>query len=206
VNVVELNNVEGDDIIANFVRQSKRKNIIVSTDKDFLQLVDDHTSVYRPGRLDKLVTPSNIMNYCKELFKLKKLKFKPSWLCSMRILVGDASDNIPGASGVGELRSVQLFNQCGDDPNAILEYLKPIPKKLAWQTNIIKFIESGNWELNSKLMDLTRGPKIPIKDLIQASQYNYSEAYQFMTDLKVGDFIFEDEINRLICAYECLTN
>ena len=205
VNVIEMQDVEGDDLITNFVTQSQRKNIIVSTDKDFLQLVDEKTSLYRPGKLDMFITLKNLEVYCNTLFKLQDLKFKKEWLTSMRILTGDQSDNIPGALKVGELRSVQLFNMFGNNSNGILNGLKSLDKRNAWQNNVIIFIESGNWELNDKLMDLRKGPKIPIKDLIQRAKYNYSEAYQFMLELKVDDFSFEDEIEQLICAYECLT-
>lgn len=205
VNVIEMQNVEGDDIISNFVTQSKRKNIIVSTDKDFIQLINSNISVYRPGKLDMLITSSNVVSYCKRLFKIKDMDFKQEWLTGMRILTGDNSDNIPGADGVGEIRSIQLFNECDDNPSNILNHLKP-KKKLKWHESIIDFIESGKWELNSALMDLKRGPKIPVKELIHRSKYNYLEAYNFLNNLHVTDFMFDDDINRLISAYECLTN
>ena len=67
---------------------------------------------------------------------------------------------------------------------------------------MIEFIESGNWELNDKLMNLTRGPVIDIKSVIEPPERDYDGAFNFMTELKVDDFMDDEDIHRILYAFE----
>ncbi|MDP3986982.1 MAG: hypothetical protein Q8P81_02035 [Nanoarchaeota archaeon] len=90
-------NVEGDDLIA-FVAQLERfisyEKIIFSSDKDFIQLLDNKTILCRP--LNKgIVEVLNVKSV------VKKYAIHPNNFCLARSLAGDSSDNIKGVEGVG---------------------------------------------------------------------------------------------------------
>lgn len=96
VNVVELPRAEGDDLIYECVRVGRSagfgKCVIVSEDKDFMQLIDSDVSLYRPIKRD-YVNESNffeVAGVCKDSFLL------------YRAICGDASDKIYGVKGVGD--------------------------------------------------------------------------------------------------------
>jgi len=103
VQVVCMDNVEADDVIANMAMQyfnSRAKKIrIVSTDRDFLQLVSEQVEVYSPVK--------------KKLYDLKTLEeeygIHPKNYLLYRILEADDSDNIPGVSGVGLKTLIKFY-------------------------------------------------------------------------------------------------
>tara|TARA_B100000131_G_scaffold108145_1_gene104978 strand:+ start:908 stop:1876 length:969 start_codon:yes stop_codon:yes gene_type:complete len=86
--------VEADDIIS-FVVQHKKydgwQKVIVSSDKDFLQLLDDETVLYRP--IQKEVLNKNLV--------VEKYGIHPLNMALARAIVGDKSDNLEGVKGVG---------------------------------------------------------------------------------------------------------
>ena len=89
-----LERVEADDIIS-YVCNSRHYNgwqkVIVSNDKDFLQLCDDETVVYRPTT-DKIETKKTV---------IESLGIHPTNMALARAMDGDASDNLPGVNRVG---------------------------------------------------------------------------------------------------------
>lgn len=104
---------EGDDVIASVVKDiiSKRQNldykiIILSNDKDMLQLVSDRISVCTPSH-------SNYVEYTPEIVK-EKYGITPEQLSDYFCLVGDSSDNVPGITGIGPKTATQLINDNGN--------------------------------------------------------------------------------------------
>jgi DNA polymerase I len=98
---------EADDIIATLAAKTKkRKNldrVILTGDKDTLQLVDETTSVLTPGQGIKdtlLYTPARV----RERFGLE-----PEQMVDFKALRGDPSDNIPGVRGIGEVGAAKLL-------------------------------------------------------------------------------------------------
>ncbi len=86
--------VEADDVISYVVQSPNYKGwqkIIVSSDKDFFQLCDDETVLYRPIQ-KKFVNKPRI---------LEEFKIHPTNFAMARALAGDKSDNLPGIKGVG---------------------------------------------------------------------------------------------------------
>ncbi len=79
--------------------------IIVTGDKDMLQLADENTHVWIPGRRRK---PD--IEYDREKV-VQELGLKPEQVVDMKALMGDASDNIPGIKGVGEKTAVKLLKK-----------------------------------------------------------------------------------------------
>ena len=86
--------IEADDIISHVVQSSKFEDwqkVIVSSDKDFIQLLNERTILYRP-------TQSEVLNSKRVV---EKYGIHPSNFCVARSIVGDKSDNLDGVKGIG---------------------------------------------------------------------------------------------------------
>lgn len=89
-----LDNVEADDLISYVCSHSKYdgwQRIIVSSDKDFLQLLDEETILYRPIQ-KQIHTSKNV---------IEEYGIAPENFAIARAIAGDKSDNLPGVGGVG---------------------------------------------------------------------------------------------------------
>ena len=106
VSILSIDSVEADDVIAYAAKQllPKSKVTIMSTDKDFLQLVSDRISVWSPTK-KKLYKPDMI----KEEYGVT-----PNNLLMCRIFDGDQSDNIKGVLGIGTKTLVKNFPDLKD--------------------------------------------------------------------------------------------
>jgi len=103
----EIPGVEADDIIASAARQLSRqghKVIVVSGDKDLLQLVGDQVIVWEPMK-DRVMDPQAVRD---------KYNVESEQLLDCFALIGDSSDNIPGVPGIGPKTAEVLINQYGD--------------------------------------------------------------------------------------------
>ncbi len=106
----ELEGYEADDIIGTLSRlaeQEQMEVLVVSGDKDMLQLASDRVKV--------ALTRKGISEV--ELYDLQaideKYGLKPEQIIDLKGLMGDASDNIPGIPGVGEKTALKLLHQYG---------------------------------------------------------------------------------------------
>jgi DNA polymerase-1 len=108
--VLEAESYEADDVLGTVARLAGEmgvQTLIVTGDRDLLQLVDEHTAVQLPGHKSGEVQrfdPAAV----EEQYGLK-----PEQLVDFKALVGDKSDNIPGVTGVGEKTAVPLLQQYG---------------------------------------------------------------------------------------------
>ncbi|MBU0978587.1 MAG: 5'-3' exonuclease H3TH domain-containing protein [Patescibacteria group bacterium] len=108
---------EADDLIGTLAKQnalpevqSQVKNglltVIVTGDKDLLQLVDDLTHVWLPRRS----RTQTALEYDTHLVK-ERMGVRPDQIADLKALMGDASDNIPGIKGVGQKTAVKLLQK-----------------------------------------------------------------------------------------------
>lgn len=103
---LEMEGFEADDIIGTLARKAEEEGYqveIISCDKDLMQLVTEHVIVYDTMK-DKRFDPKGV----KEKFGVEA-----SQVIDFLGLMGDASDNIPGVTGVGEKTAADLLNQFG---------------------------------------------------------------------------------------------
>ncbi len=102
---------EADDIIGALAVSAKEQGIesyIVSGDKDFMQLVNDHIFLYTPGRQGAsadIIDSSGVE---------AKWDVKPEQVVDFLALMGDSSDNVPGVAGIGKKTAVTLLQEYGD--------------------------------------------------------------------------------------------
>jgi DNA polymerase-1 len=104
----EIDGYEADDLIGTLAKKAKEKNletIIVSGDRDLLQLVDDHVRILAP-----IVGITKMILFDKEKVE-EKYGLKPLQFIDYKALVGDASDNYPGVSGIGPKTASDLLNK-----------------------------------------------------------------------------------------------
>ena len=106
----EIDNYEADDIIGTFSKvidnSSEYEGLIVSSDKDLLQLISDKNKV------KLLKTKDYIMMDKKEFYNTYGLS-DPKKMIDIKALMGDASDNIPGVKGIGEKTALSLLQKYG---------------------------------------------------------------------------------------------
>jgi DNA polymerase-1 len=117
--IFEEDGYEADDLIGSMVKWGEKQgwqNLIVTGDRDALQLVTKQTKV--------LFTKKGISEL--EVYDIKAIKEKynltPEQIVDLKGLMGDASDNIPGVPGVGEKTALKLLAEYDSIEN-ILEHL-----------------------------------------------------------------------------------
>ncbi|MGM1046746.1 MAG: DNA polymerase I [Bacillota bacterium] len=106
----EIKGYEADDIIGTITRQADeqgRQVMVISGDKDMLQLASDHITI---GMVRKGVT--EIEQYGPAQIK-ERYDLTPEQIIDLKGLMGDASDNIPGVPGVGEKTALKLLHEFG---------------------------------------------------------------------------------------------
>ena len=114
--VLELDNYEADDIIGTFAVHAPQEAdvIIVTGDRDELQLLSSRTSVYFTKR-----GISDLKIYTPEVFAEEYEGLEPKQLIDLKGLMGDTSDNIPGIPGVGPKTALKLIGEYGSVENVL---------------------------------------------------------------------------------------
>lgn len=107
--IYELAGYEADDLIASLAQKAKESHweaVIISSDKDILQLVDEKVKVFDPKKDDE--------GFWYDIEKVKaRYGVAPERLIDIFSLSGDAADNIPGVRGIGEKTAGALIQEFG---------------------------------------------------------------------------------------------
>jgi len=109
---IEQGRYEADDIIATYARQAREANadvLIVSADKDLMQLVGPGVSMYDPASGDREERRFGVEEVVKYFEGVG-----PDKVIDVQALAGDSTDNIPGAPGIGVKTAAQLILEYGD--------------------------------------------------------------------------------------------
>lgn len=152
-----IDNIEADDTIAYLAKDVRKdivkKSTIMSTDKDFLQLIDDRIQVYNPFK-KKLYTDS------KSIIEDFNVPLENYLL--YRMIIGDTSDNIKNITGIKDktLRKIApiLFETKSISVDELLNYCEEqLLNKEKSKIKALKILSESreNLELNYKLMNLT---------------------------------------------------
>lgn len=150
VHVAALDKVEADDIIAHLATTITQNNddsraFIVSSDKDFIQLVSDQITVYRPIEKDF---------YTRDTI-LKKFGVLPENFILYKVLMGDASDKVPGIKGLGVKKLHKLFPELSERILTLGEIINISGRK--YEEHVIYsriVLYSNSLKKNYKIMDL----------------------------------------------------
>jgi DNA polymerase-1 len=108
---IEQDVYEADDLIATYAKLARARGadvLIVSADKDLMQLIDDKVSMYDPAsgtREERRIGVAEVIDY---------FGVPPEKVVDVQALAGDSTDNVPGAKGIGVKTAAQLINEYGD--------------------------------------------------------------------------------------------
>ena len=125
--ILEADGFEADDVLGTVAKRVGANGVqvvILTGDRDLLQLVDDQVYIRLAGQ--KL---SEAIDYSPKLVK-DKYQLDPSQLVDLKAMVGDKSDNIPGVAGVGEKTATSLLQEYGD-LESIYANLEDIPPRFS---------------------------------------------------------------------------
>ncbi len=147
---LEIEGFEADDLIATYVKLAEKdemETIIVSSDKDLMQLVSGKVTMLDPMKNKKIEI--------KDVEE--KFGVKPNKVIFIQALTGDKVDNIPGAPGIGPKTASQLINEF-NDIDGLIKNLDKIKQEK--RRNIL--VESENdIRLSLKLVTLKNDVQIP---------------------------------------------
>lgn len=173
VKTVILDKVEADDIIAylcdKLPNHPDDKVFIVSSDKDFLQLVNKNVVVYRP--MEKKY-------YTEEVFKTK-YKMSPQNFILHKTLLGDASDKIKGVKGLGEKGLLKKFPELSERDLTFDDIFEICEKKFKDHVVYARIIQGvDDLEKNYKVMDLSNpmmdeNEKKYLDEVAKSKELNY---------------------------------
>jgi 5'-3' exonuclease len=149
VKTCSIDKVEADDIIAYFSKvipqKPEDKIFIVSSDKDFLQLINENVIVYRPMEKE----------YYTEQTMVDRYKMSPKNFILHKTLLGDNSDKIKGVKGLGEKGLYKKFPELTERDMSLEDIFNICESKFKEHVVYARVIQNrSDLEKNYKIMDL----------------------------------------------------
>ncbi len=144
IKTARLEGYEADDVIGTYAKTAERNGldvVILSGDRDLLQLVSDTTMVALP----KTKSGGTEIEFYYEADLLREYQVTPKEFIELKALMGDSSDNIPGIPGIGIKTATNIIVQYHSLENAFEHAAEIKPKKA--QENLVEFIEQGRMSL-----------------------------------------------------------
>jgi DNA polymerase-1 len=108
---------EADDIIGTLARRAEKQgfqSFMVTPDKDFGQLVDENTFLYKPSRMGDGIEIMGVAEI-RNRWRIQR----PEQVVDVLALMGDSSDNIPGVPGIGEKTAIKLIAEFASVENLL---------------------------------------------------------------------------------------
>ncbi|MDR6292536.1 MULTISPECIES: DNA polymerase I [Inquilinus] len=148
---IEVDGFEADDIIATYARMAREEGsrvVIVSSDKDMMQLVGDGVTMLDPIK-NKPIDAAEVM---------EKFGVMPDRVVDVQSLAGDSVDNVPGVPGIGIKTAAQLITEYGD-LDSLLARAGEIkqPKR---RESLIEFAEQAR--ISRQLVRLRTDAPVPV--------------------------------------------
>lgn len=189
----EQEGIEADDIIGSISRKySEHETVILSSDRDLLQLIDESTSVLL---MKKGITEMHLVDEkeCIESFGVTPLQ-----IIELKGLMGDTSDNIPGVKGVGEKTALNLLQQY-QTVQGVYEHIDEIKGKL--KEKLIDGKEMA--ELSLFLATIVRDADIPVtldactSEIDEVCQNEFFKKYEMKSLIKEITPKVEEKVEEL---------
>ena len=186
--------VEADDVVSHvsaLQHYDGWQKIIISNDKDFLQLCNDETIVYRPTT-DVFVNKKRV---------IEEFGVHPANMALARAIIGDPSDNLPGIKGAGVVSVKKRLSFLASEKdytiNELVEFCEKADSKLRFFVNIIEGKETIDH--NYKMMQLyapllSIQSKTFVKESIENFQctFNKTKIISLMREDGFGELNWED--------------
>ncbi len=186
----EKKRFEADDLIgtiANKAASESLKVIVVSGDRDVLQLVDEKISV--------LYTSGGVKD--RTFYDLEKVReeyeLEPEQLVDMKGLMGDSSDNIPGVPLIGEKTATKLLKKFSD-LETILDNVDKVSGKKRSE-NLKKFADQARMSKKLGLIDTSVPLEFKLEDC-RRGEFDEAEAYEYFSSLGFDSMLDRFESGR----------
>src|SRR5690349_18082006 len=174
--IIEFARYEADDVIGTLARRAEAAGldvVIVSSDKDMLQLVTEHVSMLNPAKDDEWYDTAKVREF---------LGVEPVQVADLFALKGDAVDNIPGAPGIGDKGARDLILRFGT-VEAALERAAEVEKKMyreSLQNNVERI------RMSKRLATIDTG--VPIEFTLEAVAAGEPDVTQLKSVYKELEF------------------
>ena len=172
VNISIIDKIEADDTIAYLSQKLKDDVIIYSADQDFLQLVNKRITVYSPIK-KKFYRPQDVYD---------QYGLYPQNFITMKCLMGDKSDNLPGVKGLGPKKLMKYFPELSSNKKFTLNeaYNKATEKVeehgIYGNVHLFKKQLEINYELMSlEDIELLEKDQQELDELIDTAPYNFKK-------------------------------
>ena len=196
----ELEGWEADDLLGTLAKNCEAGNcdcVIVTGDKDALQLVTDRTKV---KNIKTRMGQTETKNYTPEAF-FEEYGFEPKKMVDLKALMGDSSDNIPGVAGVGEKTALNLVQRFGG-----IDYIFSNLEELDIKDSVRKKLADGreDADLSYELAAISLDAPIEINpgDCIRHAPDN-DRLYELFKKLGFTRFIKEFGLTPPLKSGEC---
>ena len=191
VKTVSIDKVEADDIISYLskvvIKDPKDKAFIVSSDKDFIQLVSDNVIVYRPMEKE----------YYTEQTVIDKYKMSPKNFLLHKTLLGDNSDKIKGVKGLGEKGIYKKFPELMERDMDLQDIFNICESKFKDHVVYARVIQNmDEMENNYKIMNL-ENPMISDKEKEYLNQLVNSKVPPYIPEQFLA-FYNQDKLGGMI--------
>ena len=173
VKTIGIPKVEADDVIAylsNIIpKDPKDKVFIVSSDKDFLQLINKNVIVYRPMEKE----------FYTEETVVEKFKMSPTNFILYKTLMGDNSDKVAGVKGLGPKKLYKLFPELSEKDMTLDDVYNICESKFKENVIYARIIQNIDaLERNYKIMDLSNpmldeNDKSYLYSVVESKELNY---------------------------------
>ncbi len=181
---LEKAEIEADDIVGTLTRKFNEEFILISGDKDLLQLVNSNTTVW--------LTQKGISNVLKVTPDVLKSEFnlEPYQVIELKAIMGDSSDNIPGVAGIGKVGANKLIAEYGNLDN-IYENLNSLAK--GTQTKLVENKEMAYLSKQLATIKLDVELDCSLSDCEYCLPFN-KETYLIMQDLDFKSMLKRKEL------------
>lgn len=185
---------EADDIIGTIVRRAEKegfKSYMVTPDKDFGQLIDENTFLYKPSRMGDGV----------EIMGLAEIRQRwgvqrPDQVVDVLALMGDSTDNIPGVPAIGEKTAMKLIGQFGTVENLLAhvgelkgrtkETLEQHPAQALLSKRLATILCDAPCPVDLETLKVQKPDEDKLKGLLVEFEFNSIGRRLFGEDFKAG--------------------
>ena len=184
IKILEKETYEADDIIGTMSRRFPVKSIILTGDRDSLQLINDNVDVYLTKRGLSEILAVNDKNI------VENFGFNASQVVDFKSLAGDSSDNIPGVPGIGEKTAVDLLQKYGS-LDGVYEHLDDCTPKMKEKLSFNRELA----ELSRKLA--TIDVNVPVECSLEECKFDFpfdEKVKRFFIDMAFKSLYKKDEL------------
>lgn len=178
--MLEMDGFEADDIIGTLARKAEKDGFttyMVTPDKDYCQLVDEHTFMLKPGRKGGEAELVDLEAVSRD-WQVER----PEQVIDILGLWGDASDNIPGIPGIGEKTAKKLIAQFGSI-EGLIEHAAELKGKQ--KENVIEYADQARLSRSLATIDLDVPVNCSWEDLA-ISEKNTTDLQALCTEFELN--------------------